>query len=340
MPPDTGGAASTMMGMRTRIPTSLKWLASKRARLASEITQLKSRLKAVPAEISAIEAALETLKADVRALDRVIAFHNIPIDPNAIPDIRSSRKTHSFAYGHHTRLIQTYLRTRKGNWNSTTEIASFVWLKSGIEGEMSGEFRTKMRHTLKRLAQAGRLYPEFPAWERAYLWQLANPKLPRLEQLRLVIASMLSQLGIYTPSPEEYEAYFPAEDTAVLEGLSDQQWCERYAVSMQPIIEIVTPTSLSLLAALATESFIVDNEMLLQIHREGFWRSAQQIISDPSMADIQTDFEAIVMARILLGSWSLPAAFHVSSIKAPFVHMADWKKITGIDQWVSICESR
>ena len=187
---------------------------------------------------------------------------------------------------------------------------------------------------------AHRLYPEFPAWERAYFWQLASSELPRLEQLHLVIASLLSQLGIYTPSPEEYAAYLPAEDAAVLEGLSDHQCCERYVVSMQPIVEMGTPTSLSLLAALVTESFIVDNETLLHIHREGSWRSGQQIISDSCMADIRTDFEAMVMARILLGSWSLPASFNVSSIKAPFVHMDEWKKITGIDQWVSICESR
>lgn len=184
------------------------------------------------------------------------------------------------------------------------------------------------------------LYTEYPAWERAYFWQLAGPELPRLEQLRLAISGLMNQISIYAPSLEEHAAYFPAEDAAVLEGLSDQQWCERYTVSMQPIIDMETPTSLSLLAALATESFIVDNEMLLHIHREGFWRAMQQIISDPCMADIRTDFETMVMARILLGSWSLPAAFHVSSIKAPFVYMDEWKKITGIDQLGSICESR
>lgn len=68
----------------------------------------------------------------------------------------------------------------------------------------------------------------------------------------------------------------------------------------------------------------------------------QQIIPvpDPCMASTRTDFESIVMTRMLLGDWSRPASFHVSSIKAPFGHMDERKKIARIDQWVSICESR
>lgn len=146
-----------MATMRTRIPPSLKWLADKRARIASEIKQLESRLKASSAEIAVIENALSAFRNDLLALERVMAFHEIAVDPGKIPDIHSGKKFLPFSYGQVTKLIYSYLRSRKTNWSSTTEIATFIWAKSGLPDEMSAEFRLRVRHRLKFLARKGRL---------------------------------------------------------------------------------------------------------------------------------------------------------------------------------------
>lgn len=148
--------------MRTRIPTSLKWLAEKRARIASEVKQLEKRLKTFPAEIAAVEKALSAFRNDLGALDRVLALHEIRIDPETIPAIHSGKKALPLAHGHMTKLIHSYLRPRKANWSSTTEIATFVWVKSGSPGDMSAEFRLKVRHRLKCLARDDRIERTHP----------------------------------------------------------------------------------------------------------------------------------------------------------------------------------
>lgn len=180
------------------------------------------------------------------------------------------------------------------------------------------------------------LYSDFPSWETAYFWGLADQYLPRLEDLRLAILRLKTRLDFHTPSLDEYAHHLPSETLSDLKNLSEDQWVQRYAESLEQVVDCETPDSLSLLAALSTESFIVDNEILQAIHRDCFHRSAQRILSSPCMSDVRDDFEGLVMARILLGTWSLPAAFHVSSLKAPFIRMDEWKRITGINEWVSL----
>ena len=180
------------------------------------------------------------------------------------------------------------------------------------------------------------LYKDFPAWEQAYFWRLADAELPRLEELRLTISQLLNQLNFCTPSPEERAAYLPAGKVNALDELSEREWSDRYATSLEPVIAMTTPASLSLLAALATESFITDNDVLLHIHRDAFWRSARHLLADPALVDIREEFETLVMMRILLGNWTFPAAFHVSSVRAPLMPMDVWKELTGVDAWVSM----
>jgi len=44
----------------------------------------------------------------------------------------------------------------------------------------------------------------------------------------------------------------------------------------------------------------------------------------------------MVTARILVMNWQMPTAYHVTSITSPFITMARWEEITGLDDWISI----
>lgn len=144
--------------MTTRIPSSLKWLALKRARAADDIQRLETRREILLTEQTEIEALLAIRRQDQEALDRVIATHEVPIDPSDIPRIRFQQGKRPFRYGQMTKLIFTYLRTRTPEWSTTTEIATFLWTKLEYGAvDYPPEFHTAIRHRLKHLVQKGRL---------------------------------------------------------------------------------------------------------------------------------------------------------------------------------------
>jgi hypothetical protein len=68
----------------SNIPSSLKWLVSRRARIKGLIEASEREL----ARFSKIQHRLPELKLDLEALDRTIRLHEIPIDPSAIPTVR------------------------------------------------------------------------------------------------------------------------------------------------------------------------------------------------------------------------------------------------------------
>ncbi len=59
--------------MTTRIPSSLKWLVSKRARLNIKREKLKSQLQDLSLDLKLIEAKL-------KSIDDIIRLHDIPLD--------------------------------------------------------------------------------------------------------------------------------------------------------------------------------------------------------------------------------------------------------------------
>lgn len=181
-----------------------------------------------------------------------------------------------------------------------------------------------------------KLCPGSASWETAYLWRLAMPQLPRLEELRVAISKLKYRLGMCTPSLEQYQPHLPPEDHSKLAKLSHSRVKARYRDSLEPLIKARNADAVSLLAALVAECFITDHKSLMNLHRDAFFEATQQLLATAYMADIEKEFQELITARILIMSWEQPATYHVSSINSPFISMDRWKEITGIQDWISI----
>lgn len=181
-----------------------------------------------------------------------------------------------------------------------------------------------------------KICPGSANWETAYLWRMAMPQLPRLEELRVSISRLKRRLGLYTPSLGEYQPYISPLEFSELEKLSHSRVKARYRDSLKPLIMAKSADAMSLLAALVAESFIIDHELLINLHRDAFSQAVRHLLADTHMADIEKDFQELITARVLMMSWEQPATYHVSSINSPFISMDCWKEITGIQDWVSI----
>lgn len=180
------------------------------------------------------------------------------------------------------------------------------------------------------------LCPGSEHWENAYLWRMAMPQLPRLEVLRVVISQLTNRLGMHSPSVDEYRPYLSTEEFSELKELSEAEIESRYRLSLEPFIAAKSADAMSLLAALVAESFITDDELMMDIHRDAFKQASERLLADEYFKDVEEDFYNMVTARILVMNWQMPAAYHVTSITSPFITMARWEEITGLDDWISI----
>jgi len=181
-----------------------------------------------------------------------------------------------------------------------------------------------------------KLCPGSEQWETAYLWRVAMPQLPRFEELRMVISRLTTRLGMHTPSLDEYRPFLSTVELSKLEQLTEAQAESRYRQSLEPFIAAKSADAMSLLAALVAESFITDQELMMDIHRDAFKQASQRMLADEYFKDVEQDFYSMVTARILVMNWQMPTAYHVSSITSPFIAMDRWKEITGVDDWISI----
>lgn len=181
-----------------------------------------------------------------------------------------------------------------------------------------------------------KICPGSANWETAYLWRLAMPQLPRLEELRLSISRLKNRLGLCTPSLDEYQSHISPQEFSKLEKLSHSRITARYRYSLKPLIVAKSADAMSLLAALVAECFITDHESLMNLHRDAFFQAVRHLLADTYMADIEKKFQELIATRVLMMSWEQPTAYHVSSINSPFISMDRWKEITGIQGWVSV----
>lgn len=177
------------------------------------------------------------------------------------------------------------------------------------------------------VAAGEKLCPGSADWENAYLWILAYPVLPRLEELRATIAVIKRRMNLLSPSLDQYRSHVSQDHFNALSRLSDQERRARYVESLAPLANNPTANSLSLLAALVAESFITDHEVLLDLHRDAFRLGVDNLLADPLMADITQEFEDWIAATILTTAWQLPAVYHVSSLTEPFMPIDAWEKI-------------
>lgn len=171
-----------------------------------------------------------------------------------------------------------------------------------------------------------RLCPGSSEWEKNHLlWALAQPFLPTLDVIREELARLKWSLRLSTPSPHQREAmtneraFYPANEAEA-----------RYSRSLAPLSGCIDVQALSLLAGLVAESHIVDDEKLLNIHKDHFMRAVELLLQHKWMADIRKPFERLISSRFLLCSWESPAVQHRTSIHAPFVSIDEWERQTGI----------
>lgn len=159
--------------MTTRIPSSLKWLVSKRARLNGKREKLKSQIQDLSLDLKLIEAKL-------KSVDDVIRLHEIPLDPRDVPDIHPKTKNR-FKYGSLTKAIYAVMHDADKAL-TTDDVATRAYPLLGIhfkDVDDYMQFRTSIRYRLKDLVRKG-ILESIKAPEDEYqinqpnnrLWQL------------------------------------------------------------------------------------------------------------------------------------------------------------------------
>ncbi|QOZ84693.1 hypothetical protein DXT74_17325 [Chromobacterium sp. Rain0013] len=168
--------------MNARIPSSLNWLINKRARLLSDLQQLEESLsvqrQSLAADVQKAEQALEmarhrlltmpehlarvveNARANLAAVDATIRLHEVQIDPEIIPPIRSHTKRRCSRYGNMTRMVINVLHEAQTTPLTTGQIALLVGPAMGVElgGKEFSEFRLSVRYRLKDLCKEGRVH--------------------------------------------------------------------------------------------------------------------------------------------------------------------------------------
>ncbi|MCD4504781.1 hypothetical protein LQR30_11760 [Chromobacterium piscinae] len=164
-----------------RTPPSLKWLITKRARLLGDLLKLREALPLRLAELRTdvveaeralaqaehrlehvpmlLENSIQCLEVQLHALDVTLGLHEIPINPDLIPPIRTQESGRIIGHGELTRGIFTGLRLAKGEALTTTALALYVASRHGLElegAEFLG-FREKIRYRLKTLCREGKV---------------------------------------------------------------------------------------------------------------------------------------------------------------------------------------
>ncbi len=239
-------------------------------------------------------------------------------------------------HGHDPRRVTRWITKEDASLLPLQHIPLVDYVARGPAPRGQGKHEPEERKqiSIDLLARAHAALPQVARWDEAYLWVLALPTMPRLEELRLELARMKGRLLLCCPSSEQYRGVLRERQWRTLDNQSLSQRTARYRQGLNKIPRTDPALELSLLAALVAESWITDQEELLELHREAFSDAVDRLLSNPWMADLRDPFKQLVAAPILLCQWQMPAAMHVSSLDAPFLAIEEWKELTGIDTMV------
>lgn len=177
------------------------------------------------------------------------------------------------------------------------------------------------------VAAGEKLCPWSSKWEWAYLWALTYPQLPRLEDIRSMIAKLKRDVGLVSPTIDMYRGYLPDDEFNAISRRSPQEQEKHYVESMNSLVTNPTADSLSLLAALVAESYITDQYQLLNLHRNAFFQGVSNLLADSHMEDIAKEFMNEAANSILGTKWEFPGTYHVSSLSEPFIPLEKWEEI-------------
>lgn len=162
------------------------------------------------------------------------------------------------------------------------------------------------------------LCPGSDQWLNAYLWELTKSNLPKLEDLRVIISHLKKILGVCT-MPAKMQKKFQIMQIDDTKNNPHEMLIERYRNSLKPFAELPTANSLSLLAALTTESYITGHEILLELHQESFYQGCKRYFENPEFSDIKDTIDRVLIQKIVLQEWDEPFAYHTSSLNSPFI---------------------
>ena len=169
------------------------------------------------------------------------------------------------------------------------------------------------------LVDAGeKLCPGSSSWMTASIWGLSYRILPDLWRIRINITLLMEVLRVATLSPCELRQRPPGDGLDV-EQIPHEELATRYRRSLELINKNVSANNISLLACLVAESYILEQEDLLEMHVESFSSVVKDLLSNPLMDDISHDFMRLVWSTIVTQDWEAVMYTHKSSISRPFV---------------------
>jgi hypothetical protein len=186
------------------------------------------------------------------------------------------------------------------------------------------------------VARASTILAGTEMWETAFLWPLMQPSLPPLEFVREGIQSSLLELAMCRPTLEEVCSVLPDAKRQALATMPHSALARRYQKSLLPLVEAQSAQALSLLAALCIEAYIVDNDVLLEIHQDAACEAFSRLLSHPFMSDVREDFEREVLYKVLGNSWSEPDLCRASNVKNSMMTVEEWSSMRRADVfWAS-----
>lgn len=131
-------------------PTTLKWLANRRARMAFDL----SHLEGVATELT---RQVDNMRLDLAGLDRTIQLYDPSIDPRRIENIHSQSRFQR--RGELKAAILGALRANAPSWTSTDVLEMVVRANLGISFSISSDrnrwYDNVFRAQLKRFVKQG-----------------------------------------------------------------------------------------------------------------------------------------------------------------------------------------
>ena len=177
------------------------------------------------------------------------------------------------------------------------------------------------------------LLPGSTSWESAFLWTLVEPDLLPIETIRRHISQLLHKLMLCRPSVEERRRLLAGEDYESTHPVAAEAQAELYRASLLLLTKNVSAQSMSLLCALCAESFLAEDDLLLDLHRDAFVEAIKNFFVGPVLAEAKRAFCELIGRPILTGYWKEPDLPLPSDLSRPLVSLADWESQTG-RSWV------
>lgn len=135
-----------------RLPSSLKWLIDRRGRVDGEIKKIEVSL----AKCQRLANDLEKLKETLASIDQTLTLHDVKVNPEYIPTIRSHEVRTTLPHGELTRGILMCLRLNKAKNIGTNEITAFMAARYADLEAKPTDFSTlkrSVRYRLKNLCR-------------------------------------------------------------------------------------------------------------------------------------------------------------------------------------------